>query len=92
MLAIGLVAGRAGAALASGLLSDTLRYVEPRDGLTYVAVALAVLGVGIVAAWIPRTPTHGGRGAVRARAGTDSGGLTRIRAVFVPTGAVGPAG
>ncbi len=50
---LGVAIGVAAAAGASGSMADALRHLGPRNGPTYLAVALGVLTVGLVAAWIP---------------------------------------
>lgn len=52
-VASGVALGLTAAALASTAMTDTLRYVEPRDWATYAVVGLLVVGTGIMAAWIP---------------------------------------
>ena len=50
---LGIAVGLTVAAVGSRLLSDSLRYVQPRDVATYAIVALAVAAAGVAAAWIP---------------------------------------
>jgi putative ABC transport system permease protein len=53
LLALGLVLGVAGAFFATGLVRGLLFGVAPRDPTTFVAVALLMMAIGIVACWIP---------------------------------------
>ncbi|HET9708458.1 MAG TPA: ABC transporter permease [Gemmatimonadales bacterium] len=53
LLALGLVLGVAGAFFATGLVRGLLFGVAPRDPTTFIAVALLMLAIGIVACWIP---------------------------------------
>ncbi len=52
-VSVGIALGLLGAAAGSNVLAETLRHVEPRDGLTYAVVGLAVAATGLVAAWLP---------------------------------------
>lgn len=52
-VATGVVVGLTLASLGSDVLAGALRYVAPRDGVTYVLVGSVVVAAGIVAAWIP---------------------------------------
>jgi len=51
--AVGLVAGLLGAFALTRYLSQLLFEVTPIDPLTYLAVALLLLGAGLLASWIP---------------------------------------
>ncbi len=53
LVAGGTVVGIAGALALSGLIKGMLFGIQPTDVLTYVAVALLLASVAIVAAWIP---------------------------------------
>jgi predicted permease len=53
LVAIGLVAGVAGAYFAAGVIRGLLFGVEPRDPLTFVAVIGTMAAIGVVACWIP---------------------------------------
>ena len=50
---LGVVAGTVVALLGAGILSDTLRLVDARAPLPYLLMAATVVGVGLLAAWIP---------------------------------------
>jgi len=52
-LAAGVTLGLAVAAVLAPLLADNLLQVDPRNALTYLVVAVAVLTTGLVAAWLP---------------------------------------
>lgn len=49
----GIGVGLAGALIASGLMRKLLFGVPPRDAPTFIAIALILAGVGIVAAYVP---------------------------------------
>ena len=49
----GLAAGAAGAALLTRFLTSLLYDVGRLDPLTYAAVALALVGAGLLACWLP---------------------------------------
>ncbi|NNL29904.1 MAG: FtsX-like permease family protein [Gemmatimonadetes bacterium] len=52
-VALGIALGLAGAAAGANVLAETLRHVQPRDGLTYAMVGITVAATGLVAAWLP---------------------------------------
>lgn len=52
---LGVALGLVGAAAGANVLAETLRYVQPRDGLTYLMVGITVVITGLVAAWVPAT-------------------------------------
>jgi ABC-type antimicrobial peptide transport system permease subunit len=52
-IAIGTVIGLGGAALATRLISSFLFETDPIDPATFAIVAVVLVGVGCVAAWIP---------------------------------------
>ena len=53
LLAIGLVAGVAGAFLAASVIQKLLFGVPPHDPTTFIVVAVLMAAIGIVACWIP---------------------------------------
>lgn len=53
LAAAGIVAGLAGAALATRLMDSMLFGVSPRDTLTFVAVPLVMAAVALAASWLP---------------------------------------
>ena len=53
LLATGIIAGVLVAFYATRLLANLLYGVKPTDALTYVAVAVLIGAVGMLAAWIP---------------------------------------
>jgi ABC-type antimicrobial peptide transport system permease subunit len=50
---LGLLVGLAGAAVLTRLLAGLLYGIEPLDPVTFVLVAATMLGVGILASWVP---------------------------------------
>lgn len=52
-VATGVLVGLALASLGSDVLSGALRYVTPRDWITYLVVGSLVVAAGVVAAWMP---------------------------------------
>ena len=53
LLALGLVLGLAGALVAGRLIDGLLFGVEPNDPVTFAAVALVMIAIGLAACWIP---------------------------------------
>jgi predicted permease len=53
LVGLGLLLGIAGAFLAAGVIRGLLFEVTPHDPVTFVAVALLMAGVGVLACWIP---------------------------------------
>ena len=53
LLAIGLVVGVAGASVAARVIRGLLFGVAPHDPTTFIAVAVMMAAIGIVACWIP---------------------------------------
>ena len=53
LVAVGAVAGMLGAFLSSRLMEGFLVGVAPRDALTFVAAPLLLVGVALVACWLP---------------------------------------
>jgi putative ABC transport system permease protein len=53
LVAVGLAVGLAGAYLTSGLLSTQLFGISATDPATFAGVALIVLGVAVVASYLP---------------------------------------
>jgi ABC-type antimicrobial peptide transport system permease subunit len=53
VVAVGILGGLVMAWVASGVLRGMLYGVEPGDPLTFGGVAVAMLGVGALASWIP---------------------------------------
>jgi ABC-type antimicrobial peptide transport system permease subunit len=53
LVAVGLAVGLSGAYLASGLLSTQLFGVSATDPVTFGGVALLVLGVAVIASYLP---------------------------------------
>jgi hypothetical protein len=49
----GALVGLAAAWASATVLSDALRYVDPRDATTHVGVAALVVAAGVAAAWLP---------------------------------------
>jgi ABC-type antimicrobial peptide transport system permease subunit len=53
LLGIGLVVGVIGSLIATRLIQGLLFGVTPNDPITLVAVALAMVGIGVAACWVP---------------------------------------
>lgn len=53
IVAFGLALGLLGAAVLTRLLSGLLHEVEPLDPPTYIVVTACMLGVGVLASWVP---------------------------------------
>ena len=52
-IALGVLAGAAGAIALSGFMQKLLYSVEPTDPVTFVAVTILLVGVALLACWIP---------------------------------------
>ena len=52
-IALGVLAGAAGAITLSGFMQKLLYDVEPTDPVTFVAVTILLVGVALLACWIP---------------------------------------
>ncbi len=69
LLAAGLLLGVAGTYGVAGVLRGLLFGVEPHDPATFVAVALTMAAIGIIACWIPALRAAHVDPAVAMRAG-----------------------
>ena len=65
LVAVGLAVGLAGAYLASGLLSTQLFGISATDPATFAVVALLVLGVAVVASYLPSRTGRAHRSSAR---------------------------
>jgi predicted permease len=59
LVALGLLLGLAGALAATRLVAGLLHEVSPTDPATYLAVAVVILGVAVVAAFVPARRASG---------------------------------
>ncbi len=76
LIAIGLIAGLAGAAAATRVLEGLLFGLTPFDGATFLAASLLFAAVAVLASWIPArraTRIEAGHRAARRVAGARAG-------------------